>query len=221
MINGLARTLEKRGHNVHVLVLQHQYETVAFMYRDTNIKVLVTPSKNLVDIINSCKGYILPLATYKDHAIWSTLTFSGEIGTWAYAPYLQAGVNPDYMRRHFKVFRDPEREKTLFNSLDIKPGEYIFEHKDPSNKDFEIVSDLKIINPDVTSQNYNTFDWLLVIENAKEVHCANSGPWPWIVELMRIGGPEKNVFHIRAAHQEYQDKCVKNTFSDDIWTFKD
>ena len=221
MLNGMARTLEKRGCNVHVVVMAHQVDTVQFMYRDTKIKVLVTPSKNPQDVRSVVVGLVMPLATYaiRDD-VWAQLTFTGFMGTWAHVPYFQAGVNPEYMRSKFKVIRDSARETALFDSLNLPP-KYIFEHKDPIHKSFDIKSKLKIVNPDTTSQPYNVFDWLLVIERAQEVHCANGGPFMWIIELMKLGDPSKNIFHVSAAHTEYTSMCVKNVFSEDVWTFKD
>ena len=223
MLNGLVRTFAKRGRQVHVVVVGHQAESIKFMYRDdANIKVLVTPSKKPNDVRSVIIGEPLSLATYAlPDNIWANLTFDGYIGTWAHTPYFQAGINPDYMRSHFVLKRDPAREQSLFDDLKVVKNEYIFEHRDPIHKNFGLVSDLQIINPDTTSQPYNIFDWLLVIENAREVHCANGGPFMWIIELLKLGGPEKNFFHTSSAHTEYIPHCVKNVFSDDIWTFKD
>ena len=221
MLNGLARTLEKKGHQVHVIVMGHQADSIRFMYRDTTIKVLVTPSKNPADIRKLIVGTPFNLATYGiPDDIWSAVTFSGALGTWAHVPYFQASINPEYMRTHFKLVRDPVREQELFDRLCL-PSEYIFEHKDPIHKDFGLVSDFPIINPSTIENPYNIFDWLLVIEKAREVHCANGGPFMWMIELLKLGGPHKNFFHISAAHGEYLPQCVKNVFTDDIWTFKD
>ena len=221
MLNGMARYLSE-FFKVHVVVTRAQVETVSFMYRDTDIQVLATPTKNAMDVRRTAVGGLVSLATYAiSDGDWKTLTFSGDITTWAHLPYAQAGVNPDYMRRKFHVVRDPIREKALFDSLGLKDGEeYVFEHRDPINKDFGINrTSVKIINPDNASQPYNAFDWLLVIEKAREVHCANSGPYAWMIELLRLGGPHKNFFHVYAAHQEYSPKCVQLVFSSDIWTF--
>jgi len=222
MLNGLARTLEKRGLQVYVIVMGHQAESVQFMYRDTTIKVLVTPSKNPSDIRQLVVGMALELATYQiPDAMWGQLTFVGNLGTWAHVPYFQAGVNPEYMRSHFKLHRDPIREMNLFKSLGLAKGKYIFEHKDPIHKDFGLVSEFPIINPSTTETPYNVFDWLMVIELAREVHCANGGAFMWMIELLKLGGPDKNFFHMTAAHGEYTPHCVKNVFTDDVWTFKD
>ncbi len=222
MLCGLARTLEEQGNRVYVVVLEHQAQSIRYMYRDTTIKVLVSPNKTPQGIMSVVVGRVLPLATYSiPDSAWAQLTFEGSIGTWAHVPYLQAGVNPHFMRKKFMCRRDRRREHDLYESLHL-PKKYIFVHRDPAHtKPIEVKTDLTIVYPDTTSADYNIFDWLKVIECAEEVHCANSGPFPWMIELMELGTNEKNFFHLLAAHQEYSVKCVKNTFSSDIWTFKD
>jgi hypothetical protein len=222
MICGLARSLQEQGHDVYVIVLEHQAQSIRFMYRDTNINVLVTPNKSPQSVWSCVVGTALPLATYGiPDAAWAQLTFEGSIGTWAHVPYLQAGVNPHYMRKKFRVNRDLNREQQFYQSLHLSE-KYVFVHRDSAHtKPIEVETDLEIVYPDTTSPDYNIFDWILVIENAQEVHCANSGPFPWLIELLELGGKHKNFFHLSAAHQEYSRKCVKNTFSTDIWTFKD
>ena len=64
----------------------------------------------------------------------------------------------------------------------------------------------------------NIFEYLGVIENADEVHCMNSS-YNWMIELMNIGTPKKNFFHLDVAHKYYGPKIVKTVFSDEVWTF--
>ena len=62
------------------------------------------------------------------------------------------------------------------------------------------------------------FEYLGVIENADEVHCMNSS-YNWMIELMNIGNPKKNFFHLDVAHKYYGPRTVKTVFSDEVWTF--
>ena len=223
MLNGMARYFASKKVHVNVIVSDHQKDSVEFMYRDEpNISVRVTQSSKPQDVVAAIAGTPVRLATYEiPDQQWAQLTFSGHFGTWAHVPYFQAGVNPEYMRSRFKLFRDPVREERLFASLALKEP-YIFVHRDPVHKPFKDVrGDLRIVTPDTTSRPYNVFDWLLVIERATEVHCANGGPFMWLVELLKMGGPEKNFFHFTAAHQEYTETCVRNVFTEDVWTFKE
>jgi len=90
MLNGMARYFSN-FFKVHVIVTKAQEETVKFMYRDTDIKVLVTPSKNAIDVRRLIVGAPLVLATYAmDDNTWKVLTGSGDITTWAHLPYAQA-----------------------------------------------------------------------------------------------------------------------------------
>jgi hypothetical protein len=50
------------------------------------------------------------------------------------------------------------------------------------------------------------------------VHCMNSS-YNWMIELMNIGTPKKNFFHLDVAHKYYGPKIVKTVFSDEVWTF--
>ena len=40
-----------------------------------------------------------------------------------------------------------------------------------------------------------------------------------MIELMKIGDPKKNFFHLDVAHKYYGPKTVKTVFSDEVWTF--
>ena len=64
----------------------------------------------------------------------------------------------------------------------------------------------------------NIFEYISVIENADEVHCMNSS-YNWMIELMKIGNPKKNFFHLDIAHKYYGPRTVKTVFSDEVWTF--
>ena len=146
---------------------------------------------------------------------------------WAYGVYMQAGVNPYYMRSKFHVERDSEREETLFNHYGLTKGEYIFVHDSPDrklddgNRTIEVETDLKIFNPNDTYKEFpNIFDYSLIIENAKEVHCMNSS-YPWLVELLRLGKKDTTFFHTKAAHNYYPVHAVKTVFDEDLWTFID
>lgn len=232
MVNGMVRHLAKKE-DVAVIVTESQKETIEFMYRDIdNVKVLVTPTKQPQDIFEVYKstGYdLMPLATYRiDEEMWKLLchhdnesklwSLNPLMTNWCEAVYNQAGVNIKYMRSDFKVVRDKEREEKLMKTYDLEPGKYIFVH-DSDGRRLTIESDLKVFNADSTWNDFpNIFDYITVIENAKEVHCIHSS-YAWMIEMLGVGSPEKNFFYnIKCQHPYHSVKCV---FSDDIWTFKD
>lgn len=71
--------------------------------------------------------------------------------------------------------RDSEQENKIIQELEID-GEYIFVHDSSSvdNYDLNIDSDLPQIRPQKLSSEKSIFDWLGVIEGAKEIHCIDS-----------------------------------------------
>lgn len=73
------------------------------------------------------------------------------------------------------IERDHTQENEVFKALNIE-GEYIFVHDDSSvgKYDLKIDSDLRQIRPHKLKCERSIFDWIKVIENAKEVHVISS-----------------------------------------------
>jgi hypothetical protein len=71
--------------------------------------------------------------------------------------------------------RDLEQEAKVISELNID-GDYIFVHDASSVGSYElnINSDLQQINPRKLSCEKSIFDWLGIIEGAKEIHCIDS-----------------------------------------------
>ena len=73
------------------------------------------------------------------------------------------------------VERDLEKEEEIKSYLNIKE-DYIFVHDKSSTGDYKlnIKSDLRQIKPTKIPCESSVFDWIGVIENAKEIHAINS-----------------------------------------------
>lgn len=85
--------------------------------------------------------------------------------------YNMANVPIEYEHTKFYINRNIEKEKILFNSLNITEDKYIFAHDNSlKNSKYLINKNLPIISPDVG----DFFDWIYTIENAKEIHCIDS-----------------------------------------------
>jgi hypothetical protein len=71
--------------------------------------------------------------------------------------------------------RDTEQESRVYDALDIKE-DYIFVHDDSSvgSYNLNINSTLRQIKPSKIDCEKSIFDWIKVIENAKEVHAIGS-----------------------------------------------
>ena len=227
MLNGMVRHFAETD-NVVIFAKRCHEESVRFMYRDIQdrVEIILLDTTNPNEIWSKVKGDVIPLATYgMDDKSWEFMTQgSGNVmSTWAHGVYIQAGINPKYMYSKFKVVRDKSREFT------IKNENYIFVHDDPErDRVIDLQTDKFVYKPHskITDNKQeffqcdrpNIFDYITVIENADEVHCMNSS-YNWMIELMNIGNPQKNFFHLDVAHKYYVPRTVKTVFSDEVWTF--
>ena len=214
MLNGLVRHYAETC-QVVVFILQNQKDSIEFMYKDLkNVSCFVLRSNIHSEFINDIKIPILRLASYSipEH-IWVQLTCGEDaISNWAHLPYTQARVNPVYMRTKFHIDRNIDKENCLFEQYGLKNKEYIFVH----NHDVE--SKYFIFKPDNTINPFNIFDYLKILENAKEIHCVNSS-WAWVVELVKIGSNKTNFLKCLLAHDYFPPSTVKTVFTDVRWTF--
>ena len=182
--NGLVRYFcEKKG-SASIFTKSHNYETLKFMYKDNpNIEVIcINGSDPQVQyyLNNQIKKYNLIMVGFNNlynnpHSKSFDILF-----------YETVGVNFDVRWNYFKVERDIEREKTFFDTFNIKENEYIFIHDDDRFKiDLsKIKNDLKIVKPNISLTN-NMFDYCYLIENAKEVHTIESS-FQFIIDSMGL-----------------------------------
>jgi hypothetical protein len=93
--------------------------------------------------------------------------------------YDQAKLSLDIRWDSFNIVRDSIAEEKLFKLLIGNNKEYIFLHDD-KRRDFIIDIDLlpknvQIVEPSEKLKNkFSFFDYLKIIENAKEIHCIES-----------------------------------------------
>ena len=213
VMNGLVRHLIENGKCVTIIAKRLHKPSVEFMYRDTDkvtIKYVDTAAPREMWQTAGI-GEKLALATYgMDDNTWNMLS---QNFNWTHVPYLQAKVNPMYMYTKFKLVRDHEREDELYEK--VVKGDYIFVHDIGSANEvgMSIDNNLPIIRPDMSVGN--VFDYLKIIENAKEVHCINSS-FAVMIELTGVA-KGKRFFHTGIAHTYYKPDIVKTVFTD--WTF--
>ncbi len=221
MINGLVNHVSEHSH-VYVVAKRCHKDTLEFMYRDhDNITMVyidnISPQR-IWNRIKSLNMNVLPLATYgAEDQLWKFMTHTGNPGTmftnWAYGVYVQAGVNPLFMHTKFHVSRDLTREQELFDKLDLIDKDYIFVHDSGSGECKKIdvdKDDMLVVRPDMDVTNI--FDYLTIMDRAKEIHCINSA-FAWLVELTKIGLPHTNFLHVKNAHSYYDTKAVRTAFS--------
>jgi hypothetical protein len=92
--------------------------------------------------------------------------------------YKRANLDLDLRWSNFNYSRNREKERQMFEYFGCKDSDYIFLHEDESRnflvrRDL-IPSNIKIIKPDISLKEFDFFDYTMVIENAKEIHCIES-----------------------------------------------
>lgn len=172
--NGMVRKIGEDNPDCEIYCASkpHNYKNIKFMFKDNSkINVLELDdddvnkhlSQNNYDKVISShfdSGTLYPYETYGDDAF-----------------YLKAGFDPLIKNSYFYVERDYKREDDLYNKLtnEIGSKDYIFIHEKPEQ---DIVIDREKINlklPIILAKpEYDFFDLLKIIENAKEVHVISS-----------------------------------------------
>jgi hypothetical protein len=179
------------------------------------------------DMMQFAKGRVLKLGVHgTPHQLFSDLVMGkySEYINWVAMMYIQAGLNPNTMYKKFKIVRDKSREL-------LPPDKpYIFVHDDKQRgREIKIHGSEKEIYRPIVSKalpdgtyeydDFNIFDYLTIIENAKERHMMNSS-YNWLVEIMEIGNKSNNFFHLNiGAHDYFPEKNTKTLCSADLWTF--
>lgn len=216
MLNGMVRHFAEKD-DVRIFCKKNQEPSIRFMYRDLGDKVDVftVDSDDPKLIWSNIKGRVIPLATYGiPDQPWKMLMHGDPsiLLNWAHSIYIQAGIPPKYMYSKFRVDRD-------VNSEINETGDFVFIHDDPE-RGMNIVTDNGMrefrITRDRLSKNPNIFDYISVIENAKEVHCMDSC-YAWMIELMELGNPSRNFLHVNTK-VNYSPRMVHTVFSEDVWT---
>lgn len=168
--NGLIREICSKNPNTHHFLATKKLniESIRFMYRD--LKNLTTEQIiGTYDIPNvlkrlDCDSFLkighglIRLDKHFDEGFYNQHNFS---------------INTRW--DSFHVQRDRQREQNFFDRFNID-SDYIFLHEDPSrnmiiNKDLN--PDLRVIKAERHLTD-NIFDYLKLIENAKEIHCIPS-----------------------------------------------
>lgn len=232
MTCGMVRHFLEYGYKVKIFARKAHQMTCEFLYRDVegdrvSFEYLNTGEANeiwaKVPMIQA-EGYeIRPIATYKvpTHVWnWFTVGEGKELSNWSHTTYIQGGVNPSYMKTKFKVVRDLEREQKVFDSFGLKKGEYIFVHESKErNRKIKYTTELPMFNPDDHYKEIpNMFDYLTIIENAKQVHCITSS-YAMLIELTEIGDKHKNFLHTLDIPGYLTIRESYLTYTDKLWTF--
>lgn len=170
--NALVRKFSSEYEQVSLFCKIHNKESVEFMYRDlNNLKVIsLTDDKEVINyLLDKSKSDIILVG-------FQNMYFTGS-NNFDVSFYSQFGIEFDFRWSNFKLIRDIEREEKLFKYFNLdENSEYIFLHDDDrfhidinkiDNKEISVIKP----NRDLTN---NIFDYIKIIENAKEVHTIES-----------------------------------------------
>lgn len=206
--NGLVREICNDKNNLFILPAKtNNFETVKFMFRDiNNLTIIAVNGDECVNQLSSekkCKTMVIGhqfLNPYKK--------FDKSF-------YDQLEINFDKRWFSFFVQRDYNREIDLYNKFNIN-NDFIFVHDD-SDRGMEIdhkyIQNKNVIKADRKKTNI-IFDYLTILENAKEIHCIESS-FLFLIDSFNFKG---KLFNHRYARQypENNTPSLKNN-----WTILD
>lgn len=165
--NGIVREMTTHYDEIFVCCKKHNVENVKFLFRDCS-SVQILSIQNDTEAINE-------LAKYKEEERLQIGAFGKDWNqqeSFDQIFYQQAGI--PFSKRWLPFVRDLDKERNVFESLKL-PEEYIFLHEDPEEGYLINRSLIKGNFPIVCiDKSIPFFDYGIVIENAKEVHCMES-----------------------------------------------
>jgi hypothetical protein len=168
--NGLVRSLIKPDEKYSMFVKPHNKISVEFMYRDlTNLSFICGDDSFVNKFINenNIKNTDLIIFGFEGHPNYS----------WDEVFYVQHNIDFKKRWESFNVERDFNMEDYLYQVLNPNNQDFALIHKAGSDDCDRINYDM--INPNlkkiyVEKHTENIFDYLKLIELAKEVHCVES-----------------------------------------------
>ncbi len=204
--NGLVRKIIDPQQKYFLFCKHHNVATVKFMYHDLpNLTIL--PVSNDGEAVRICNDrYIngwgektIRIGFEKMNQLLVSFNCKFDV-----AFYKQMEIPFEERWNSFYYKRDRlDQEMELFSKLGLKEKEdYIFIHHDPKRK-FEIQEKYftgNIVQP-VVGLTDNIFDYVYIIEHAKEVHCIDSSFLLMIDSLSNFDIP--CFYHAYARHWVY------------------
>ena len=168
--NGLVRKLIKQNENFGLFVKPHNRISVEFMFRDLKNLTLINGDDNFV------KNYLNINKINNDDLL---ICGFGVMPKCSWDQVFYAQHNIDFKERwdSFKIERDIDREQSLYDFLNPNDDDYVLIHNVGSDGVDRLNNN--IINPNlkkiyVEKHTENIFDYLMLLEKSKEVHCVES-----------------------------------------------
>jgi len=169
--NGLVRHYAEIYDRIYLFCKEHYLKNVSTMYKDNPKIRFISMDDNSVKnfmAINPDNNYIVTGHTPE----YFKLLVDPE--TFDLLFYKMLGLDPNFKWNKFYYQRDLESEKKVYEAYKLKDGEdFIFIHESPERKVYKnLNTKIRRIYPD--NMSLTIFDYLYIIEKAKEVHVMNS-----------------------------------------------
>jgi len=171
--NGLVRHYSELYDKIYLFCKPQYLSNVSYMYRDNiNIHFLSLNDNEVIEFmkINPNNNYIVTGHTNEYFKL-----IDSSVETFDTLFYKILNIDPNIKWDKFYYERNKEKELSAFyETYNLKnEEEYIFIHESVGRKVYRnIDKSIKQIHPD--NMNLNIFDYLYIIEKAKEVHVMNS-----------------------------------------------
>jgi len=183
---------------VFLFVKEHNYKNVKYMFNDI---------ENLDYIIGDddfAKSFI------KNNSLKNVLYVGfnlNNIENLELQFYNMAKLPVNFKYDFFHINRNTDKEIEIFNELGLEKNNYIFLHKGEYQLNNDVIPEnVKIVEPN----NHGLFDWMYVIENAKEIHCIDSS-FLCLIDCMNI---DKNIKLVNHRYVRKYPEWIK------VWTNK-
>lgn len=167
--NALIRNICKKVQTVNLFVKPQYYVSVSFMFRDLkNLNLIQADDEKAHSIFKNIQlDQKLSIGT--SSRVYSNMLFDEVF-------YTSIGLKFEKRWTDFYIERDLQREQELYKRL-IQTDDYIFVHDDSSrmfNIHFSDTSNNSFIIRPQQAYTNNIFDYIGIIENAKEIHVMDS-----------------------------------------------
>lgn len=167
--NAIVRDLYKKYGRLTLAVKEHNYGSVKQLYRDLDIRF------HKVKTDSDCLPSYFKTPTIR-------IGFEHCREDWEKSFYDQVGLDYSDRFSKFYISRNLEREKILEEKLNL-PEEYAFVNSTASTgyNNIELKTELPLVELQPVTDSI--FDWIGVIEKAKEIHTIDSSIFQLIKQL--------------------------------------
>lgn len=209
--NGMIRCLLKSKERIYLFVKHKTFNNVKRMYVDLQNKIELIPFENDQQIVNFVNKEKIENFLSVGHQSLKNIMNLGY--KWDEAFYVQVGISFKERWESFYIERNLEDECILKNKHQISNDYAIVHGVDSSNTDRldyeKINKNLQVIRIE-KKYDKSIFDYIGLIQNAKEIHCINSS-FIHLVDSYDLDMPLFYHKNFKKRHEE-TDHTLKNNW---------